>query len=61
MASKGGISVTLLHQSVRTACNVALGFAFSQLTLQRTHLCVGLLEALREILTVFLVLLALLR
>ena len=58
MASKGGISITLLHEFVRTSCNVALRFAFSQLALERTHLCVGLLKTLGEVLAMFLVLFA---
>ena len=58
MVSIDGISVTLLHESVRTSCDVTLGFAFSQLALECTHLCVGLLKALGEVLAVFLVLLA---
>jgi len=58
MVSNGGISVTLLHESVSTTCDVTLGFAFAQLTLQRTHLCVCLFKALGEVLAVFLVLLA---
>jgi len=56
MVSNGGISVTLLHKSVSTTCNVGLCFALSQFALERTHLCVGLLKALGEVLTVLLVL-----
>ena len=58
MVSKGGISVTLLHQSVSTTCDVGLCFAFSQRAFERTHLCIGLLKALGEILAVLLVLFA---
>jgi len=57
MVSNGGISITLLHELVSTTCNVALSFAFAQLTLERTHLCVGLLKALGEVLAMFLILL----
>lgn len=57
MTRSGAISITLLHESVCTSCDVGLCFAFSQLALERTHLCVGLLKALREVLAVFLVLL----
>ena len=56
MTRSGGISITLLHEPVSTTCNVALSFAFSQLALECTHLCVGLLKALGEVLAVFLVL-----
>jgi len=57
MTRSGGISITLLHEPVSTTCDVALSFAFSQLTLERTHLCVGLLKALGEVLAMFLILL----